>query len=307
MRGRLGCRPRCIRSRSPMAEAHLARGPDRPPALAGLRFLYATAWATDRMALAASLVLRLAGSLLSPLYPLGFKLLVDGAQSGDDAKVAWAAALIIVSQVLSLVCFSYAAIFGWNVWERMTVTLDAELVAVTTRIGLVDRVEDPEYLEHLTLVRTGREHFQESMMSLEGAVFLSLQLLVTAALLAFVAPVLLLLPVFGVAPVLSSRWAERRSQRAQEESALDAREADGFALLAVEAQAAGELRVLRLDDLLIDRQRSAWERLVARQWKAEWVGATVSTLALMVFTLGFGAAILLITVQALHGSATIGS
>jgi hypothetical protein len=40
-----------------------------------------------------------------------------------------------------------------------------------------------------------------------------------------------------------------------------------------------------------------------RQWRAETVGAAVSSLALKVFTVGFGVAVLFITIQAVNGDA----
>lgn len=197
--------------------------------------------------------------------------------------------------------------FGWNVWERMSFMIDEQLVTLAARVGLVDRVERDDYVERLTLVRTNREHFQESMMSLLYAVFLSVQVLVTIAILATVAPVLLLLPLFSAAPIAASRWAEARAQKALRESAADTRAADGFGLLATEPTAGGEMRVLRLRDLVLERHRSAWERAVGRQWRAENVGTVVSTAALMLFTAGFGAAVLFVTVRALHGDATLGA
>jgi hypothetical protein len=122
---------------------------------------------------------------------------------------------------------SYSVMFGWNVWERMTITIDEQLVSMSARLGLVDRVERADYLEHLTLVRTNREHFQESMTSLLDGLFLTIQVLITVVILATVAPLLLVFPIFSAAPIAASRWAEARAQRALRESAPDTRTADG--------------------------------------------------------------------------------
>ena len=270
--------------------------------------LFASARATDPGGLYTSID-SLVMALLAPLYPLLFKVLIDAAVDHETTTtITVAAAAIAITSAVSAVAGSYSAMFGWNLWERMTFTLDERLVSATARIGLVDRVERPNYMEHLTLVRTGREHFQESMMSLNFAGILAIQVLVTVIILASVAPVLLLLPVFSIAPIWASRWAEARTQRALEDSAEDTRAADGFALLSVEiGPSAGELRVLRLRDMVIGRHQAAWGRAMGRQWKAETQGAVVSTLALIFFTLGFGGALLLVTVQALHGDTSIGS
>jgi ATP-binding cassette, subfamily B, bacterial len=290
------------------AAAAAAVGDDtRPPALSGIRLLFITAAATDRVGLFASLALGLAASLIGPLFPLVFKFLVDAAVRGDTATVTAAAVGLGVLSAGSSAARSYSVMFGWNLWERMTVTIDEQLASMSARLGLVDRVEREDYLEHLTLVRTNREHFQESIMSLLGGVFLTIQVLVTVVVLATVAPLLLLFPIFSVAPIAANRWAEARAQRALRESAADTRTADGFGLLSIEAPAGGELRVLRLRELVLGRHRAAWERAVARQWRAESVGAAASAAALMVFTAGFGGAVLLVTVRAVHGAATLGS
>ncbi len=280
---------------------------ERPPASAGIVLLLRTAADTDRRGLVLSLGLGLLASLLTPLFPLVFKALVDGAVRSDTEAVTVAAVAIAAIQSGSHASGSYASIFGWNLWEHVTVSIDERLVGLTTRLGLVDRAERPDYVEHLTLVRTNREHFQESMMALVGAVFLGVQVLVTIAILATVAPILIVLPLFSAAPIAAGRWAEARGQRALRESAADARAADGFALLAVDAPAAGELRVLRLRELVLDRHVAAWERAVSRQWRAESVGAAVSAAALVVFTVGFGGAVLYVTNRSLHGGATIGA
>jgi ATP-binding cassette subfamily B protein len=279
----------------------------RAPTVSALRLLFSTAAATDRVGLYASLGLGLLASFLTPLLPLFFKILIDAAVEHDKGTVTAVAVAIALVSAVGVAARAYSGMFGWNVWERMSFAIDEQLVTLAARVGLVDRVEREDYLERLTLVRTNREHFQESMMSLLGAVFLSVQVLVTVAILATVAPVLLLLPLFSAAPIAASRWAEARAQRALRESASDTRAADGFALLATETTAGGELRVLRLRELLLERHRTAWDRAVQRQWRAENVGTVVSTAALMLFTAGFGAAVLFVTVRALHGDATLGS
>ncbi len=273
----------------------------------GMRMLFADARRNDPTGFWMSLLLGLVAALLSPLYPLLFKLLVDAAVDHQTQRITAVAAAIAVIIAGAGLAQSYAAMFGWNLWERMTFTIDEHLVALSARVGLVDRVERADYLERLTLVRTGREHFQESMMSLVRSALLALQVVVTIVILVSVAPFLLVLPLFSLAPIWAGRWAETRAQRALKASAADTRAADAFALLSVDPAAAGELRVLGLRELVIGRHEAAWQRTIARQWRAETQGAIVSTLALMLFTLGFGGALLLVTRQSLHGSATIGS
>ena len=279
----------------------------RAEALSGLRFLFSTAAANDRRNFWAGFALWLLSSILRPLSPLAFKALIDSVIGGRPTASTIAAVLLVLFNVGSFYAWGYSTMFLWNVWERMTITIDEQLVSMTTRLGLVDRTERPEYIDHLTLVRTNREGFQESMMSLLSAASMALQVIVTVAILASVAPVLLLLPLFSAAPILAARWAEARSQEARKAAAPDTRAADSFMMLSIDATAAGELRVLRLRDVVLERHRRSWQAVVARMWRAETIGVVVSTIALMVFTLGFGGAVLFITLRSVEGAATLGS
>jgi ATP-binding cassette, subfamily B, bacterial len=276
-------------------------------ALSGPRALFATAARTAPLDLYASLALALIAALGLPLFPLLFKVLVDAAAGESSGSVVPAAVALAAVSTGAVAARTFAAMFAWNLWERMTIVIDEQLVASAAKLGLVDRLERPEYIERLTLLRTHRETFQQSMMSVLWSAVLAVQVLVTIALLITVAPLLLLLPLFSVAPIAASRWAEAHTQRALRESAPDTRAADAFGLLAVDPTAAGELRVLRLRELVLSRHAAAWERAITRQWRAEWIGAVVSAGGLMLFTAGFGGALMLVTGQALDGSATVGS
>jgi ATP-binding cassette, subfamily B, bacterial len=279
----------------------------RPAALSGFRLLFSTAARTDARSFWAGMILWLVSSVLYPFFPLAFKVLIDGVTTQRTGVITAAAVAIALLSAGSRASQYYSYMIMWNVWERMTITIDEQLVAVSARLGQVDRIEQPEYIDHLTLLRTNRETFQQSMMSLLSALSLALQVVITIAILASVAPLLLLLPLFSIAPIVASRWAEARSQDALRESAPETRAADSFMMLSVDASAAGELRVLRLRDLVMSRHEAAWNSVVARQWRAETLGAAVSTAALMLFTVGFGGAVLFITVRSVEGAATLGS
>jgi ATP-binding cassette, subfamily B, bacterial len=273
-------------------------------ALTSLRVLFSTAIATDRTGLSAGLALLLAASILRPLYPLLFADLVDAA-ARHEVATGTAVAIALITAV-GIACSSYGSMFLWNVWERMTITIDRQLVTMAGRIGLIDDVERPQYLDHLTLVRRNRETFQESMMALLASLGLLLQIAITVVILLSVAPVLLVLPLLAVAPVIASRWAERRTQQTMERTAPEARVADSFMSLAMDAGKGGELRVLRLRDYAVRRHREAWGSTLREQFRADSIGAAVSAAALIVFTIGFAGALLYVTDRSLHGGTSLG-
>jgi ATP-binding cassette subfamily B protein len=273
-------------------------------ALTSLRLLFSTAIATDRTGLSAGLALLLLASFLRPLYPLLFADVVDAAARQQVATGT--AVAIAATTALGIACGSYSSMFLWNVWERMTITIDRQLVTMAGRIGLVDDVERAEYLDHLTLVRRNRETFQESMMALLASVGLVVQIAVTVLILITVAPVLLLLPILAVAPVVASRWAERQTQQTMERTAPQQRIADSLMSLAMDTSKGGELRVLGLREYAVRRHREAWRATLREQFRADSIGAAVSAFALVIFTVGFAGALLYVTDRALAGDTSLG-
>jgi ATP-binding cassette subfamily B protein len=278
-------------------------------ALSSIRLLFATAARSDRAGLLIGMTMLLVSTVLQPLFPLLFGRLVDAVvrESPDVSAAAAAGAAIALTSAGAAAGRNWSSMFLWNVWERMTITIDQQLVDLTGRVAYVEDAEQEEYLEHLTLVRRNRETFQESMMATLGSVGLFVQIGITVLILLTVAPLLLFLPLFAVAPVLASRWSEKRTQEAMARGARAGRAADGHVLLAMNAAMAGELRTLGLQSYLIERHRAAWRRVVAEQWRAETVGTAASAAALALFTLAFAGAVLFVTAQSLEGDASLGS
>ena len=272
-----------------------------------MRLLFSTAAAGDPSGFRVGMALLVVSAVLRPLFPLLFKVLVDGVLGHHVASVVLAAVGLGLVTAGGTAAGSYSSLYLWNVWERMTVTIDEQLVGMASRLGRVDRVERPEYLDHLTLVRTNRERFQESMMALLFSLSLALQVVITVVILAAIQPLLLLLPLFSAVPILASRWVESYVHGVRRRTAHLFRVANAFMMLAIDAAAAGELRVLRLRNFLIQRHRAEWWPMVRRRSRAQMFAVAVSAAAMLLFTLGFGGAVLLITVRSVRGSATLGS
>jgi ATP-binding cassette, subfamily B, bacterial len=281
-----------------------AATPIRPRA--GLAHLISVAARADGFALRVGVVAAMVSAVLGATFPWIYSRLVDGAVAGHGRTILVAAVAIAAAQAASMGLRAVSGMLTWNLFEKMTILVDQDLVDLTTRLRIVEDVQEPDFQDRLTLARTNREHFQESMSSLLYALLLCLELLVTIVLLVSVAPLLLLLPLVAVAPIVASRWTEGRAQRALRECLPDTRAADGLALLAFDPRAAGELRVLGLAGDVQERQRDAWRRTVATQWRAELAGALVTAGALVLFTAGFAGALLYVTRRSLTGEATLG-
>src|SRR3954462_3172688 len=286
-----------------------ARSAGDPGALASMRLLFKTAAASDRTGLTIGLLALGVATVLQPLFPLLFGRLVDTvAQPSPDLTAAGlAGSAMAASAAGAAIGINYSRMYFWNVWERMSVTIDTQLVDLAARLPYIEDAGRQDYLDHLTLVRRNRETFQESMTSLLWSIGLLIQILITILILLTVAPVLLVLPVLAVAPVLASRWAEGYTQAAIQRSAADSRAADSQLLLALHHRFAGELRTLRLGDFTLQRHRESYRRAMDAQSRAEAVGGAVSAAALALFTAAFGASVLFVTSRSIAGDASLGA
>src|SRR5438477_12175454 len=119
----------------------VSEGPPRADALIGVRSLFANARRADPKGVRIGLTLLFGSSVLRPLFPLLFKLLIDAVTSGNVGSAFALGVSVAVVSALGGAAGSYSSMYLWNVWERMTIVIDEQLVALTTRLGLLDRLE----------------------------------------------------------------------------------------------------------------------------------------------------------------------
>src|SRR4051812_42562901 len=132
MRPRSGCRRPCTRwRRGKVADG--GRATAGPGALSSMRLLFATAAEGDRTGLLTGLVMLAVANVLQPLFPLLFGRLVDAVtrDSPDVGAAAVAGAAIALTSAGAAAGINYSQMFLWNVWERMTITIDEQLVRLT--------------------------------------------------------------------------------------------------------------------------------------------------------------------------------
>jgi ATP-binding cassette subfamily B protein len=137
-----------------------------------------------------------------------------------------------------------------------------------------------------------------------------LQLLVRSAfivaLIASIYPPVLLVPLLAVAPILADRRASRLQKRNEEGDAADTRLLGDLFTLATTAQHARELRVYGLTGPLADRHRQLGEQLRVSALRSTVRSAAWEALGWIVFAAGFGAAVVVLTVRAVHGEVSVG-
>jgi ATP-binding cassette subfamily B protein len=244
--------------------------------------------------------------VLGTFSALWLKLLVDGAAGGDRRQVLLAAGLVAVSASVALSGFFISLTAMTRVREEVDREIDQRLIALTGGVLGVAHQENPEYLDRLELLRTGRGELADMVNALSSFVLFALRILVTSALLVSVFPGLLVLPLFALPSLVLTGRAQRHIQHAEERTAADQRRALHLFDLATGPSPAKELRIFGLESTIAQRHRDL-RRAVDRQIaKARTAAAVREAAGLLVFGAGYVLAIGLAAREAAAGRATAG-
>lgn len=245
-------------------------------------------------------------ALASPVAALGAKLLVDAAVAHDLAAALRAAALLAATGGIGLLAGLYYLDFLFAVAEKASAAVNRALMRLMGGIDGLAHHERPAYLKELDLLHERRGALAYMTNATAGMVRVAAQLAASAALLARLDPVLLLLPLVG----LGSFWAGRRARELQHQAAEATAESERLRRhlfgLATSAAAGKEVRVFGLADELGARHHAAAAAVIEARDRAEWQGAVFQAVGSLLFGLAYAGAIGLVIARALAGQATPG-
>ncbi|WP_243705006.1 ABC transporter ATP-binding protein [Micromonospora sp. KC723] len=176
---------------------------------------------------------------------------------------------------------------------------------ITTLDGL-EHLERSDFQDRLTLVRNAGWEIVLSLWSANGVLFAVLELTVMLLLLGTVNPWLLWLLVFAAVPL----WFDQRGNsaiiRADLRAAAPIRRQRHLFDLATDPAAGKEIRVAGAGAELARRQAAAWDEAVRLRLRAQLVAAGWRMAGWLLFTAGFGAALVLVVHQAARGAGSAG-
>ncbi|HVX43925.1 MAG TPA: ABC transporter ATP-binding protein [Mycobacteriales bacterium] len=269
---------------------------------ATLRISFRTDW---RIA-TASLLLVPAGWLPATLLAVWVKLIVEGVSASDGGRIIVGVAGLVLSQVGGWAAGGLGKRLQKTFEDRAGVELsDALLRASAGRAG-IDHLERPEYLDRLDPLRKEAWVVHWTLEALGETVGAAAQLALTIALLGSVAPVLLVLPLFGVPSLLIARRAGLRDRAAQEASGEARRRHQHLLRLSTSADAGAEIRVFGVAPALRRRLTDSWRVEHAIRARAAWVDAVGQAIGTLVFAAGFLGAAGLVGLRVAHGQAGVG-
>jgi ATP-binding cassette subfamily B protein len=247
------------------------------------------------------------GSIASTCYPLGYRLLLDGALAGDTGQVVGGVLLIAGLLSIGWVLTALGGTDAMALSDRVAVFRTAGLIRLISGVRGLEHLERPEYLTEVEHINTNRRLLASAPRQLIANLASVARILTLLVLLAVVSPWLLLLPVCALPPMLADRLAKRITRATEDGLAADRRLAGLLFGLAATPTAAGEIRAYGLGRRLADEHARLSAR-INRASRAEALKVLgVQGAGWLIYALGLMAAIALVVLRASDGALSLGA
>jgi ATP-binding cassette subfamily B protein len=234
-------------------------------------------------------------------YPIGFRLIVDAALKHDGRGVLIGVLVASVLACLSWVLAVVGAQQSQVLTDRLNLELGARIGRMVARAPRLTHLENPDDLREIDQLRDNRRFLAASTSQVLAGVQLGLQAVGTVALLAWIYPPVLLVPVLGIVPWLADRKASRLQQKADDDLAEKRRLTGDLFTVATTASSAMELRTYGMTDDLTARHSDLSEQVRAGSVRAAVRGGLWEAAGWLVYAAGFVAAIVVLVLRAAHG------
>lgn len=271
-----------------------------------LRWLFGLSWQRHRGWVLAFAVLAVADVLATGVFALTLRMLIQSAldEHMQDALTATAGAAL--SYAVTVIGASARLNVVNLLDEAIGVDLDERILSLIAGLDGIEHLERPEYADRIGMVRGSGDVIARCGWVLLDGVTTLVRLFVVLAILALMAPVLLVL-VLLLVPAL---WLPRRGQHGIHKAAVavaqDVRQAEHIQVLLTEATPNMEVRIAGAGPRLQSHGRDVWDRIIRTQARAQWRSAGLGIAGWAIFSLGYVAALLLIVRDVSSGRAEPG-
>ena len=234
-------------------------------------------------------------------YPIGFRLIVDSALQRDARGVLVGVLVASVLACLSWILAVVGAQQSQVLTDRINLELGARIGRIVARAPRLTHLENPDDLREIDQLRDKRRTLAASTSQLFAGLQIGLQALGTVALLAWIYPPVLLVPVLGVVPWLADRKASRLQQKSDDDLAETRRLSGDLFDVATTASSAMELRTYGMTEELTARHSALSERVRAGSVRAAVRGGLWEALGWLAYAAGFVGAIAVLVLRAAQG------
>jgi ATP-binding cassette, subfamily B, bacterial len=218
--------------------------------------LVGAAFETDRRLARVVMALTIVRFALIIVMAIGFRTIVDALTAGRWSAAIAGGAVLIVALGLGEWGGQALVPLRLRLQEKVSALLDERLMALTTGVRTVEHHDRPEYLIELEVLRA--QHGVLSVVPDAGITLVGglARLVLTAALLASVQPLLGLLPLASVPALALTARAETLRQRAAERIGNLRRLEYELWKLATDLASASEVRLSGITGDVLQRHRS---------------------------------------------------
>jgi ATP-binding cassette subfamily B protein len=248
----------------------------------------------------------IAGQLALPLIAVSLRFFINAMLRGDTGTAAIAGTGMVLAWIAQLTFWHFGYRFYFDLLDLNRISFEEELIRIVDGPPTVGHAERADFADKLEVTRADAGEIYWSFSILIGAIALALQIGLTAAILAWLAPALLAVPVFAVPALLAGRWSQRLIDKRKDETAQRRRLNRHLLSLFPSASAAAEIRSFGLQGYLPARASALWRGISDDLWRAEARGLGGAVAGQAVFSLAYVTALLFLVSRAVSGHASLG-
>jgi ATP-binding cassette subfamily B protein len=247
------------------------------------------------------------GSVAATCYPLGYRLLADGALAGDTGELAEGVAVVAILLGLAWVLVGIGATEAMALSDRIAVYRTRRMIELISGVPTLEHLERSDYLAQVELLNSGRRQLASAPRQILSNVSMAARIIVLLILLGSVSPWLLLLPVTAVPPLVADRLAKKITKKSEDDMAADRRLAGLVFDLSAAPSAAGELRSYGLAPRLKSLHASLIGTLSRRTAREARKVLAVQSAGWLLYAAGLMGAIAFVAVRASDGVISLGT
>jgi ATP-binding cassette subfamily B protein len=268
--------------------------------------MLAIGWETGPAVFLSFIGVSVVASVGPMLFAFGLRPLVDGIYYRNGGSTVEGAVTCLAALLMLLAAPSANRWTMPRIRERSIMVMQRRLLVLSTTAPGLDQFERPDYWDRLQQLKRNFGDLLMGMANTLTAPLILVQLLIAAAVLARLQPMLLVLPVLGVPAAWLNQRAERVRLASEGPAAAPRRAAQHLFTLASSAESAKETRVYGLEDELLSRHRSIAAD-VGRITEAALIrSSALSTAGWLLFSAGYAGASIVALRAAVAGHLTPG-
>ena len=247
------------------------------------------------------------GSIASTCYPLGYRLLVDGALGGSTAQVIGGVAIVAGLIAIGWLLYSIGATNAMALSDRIAIYRTASMIKLISGVRTLEHLERADYLAQVERLNANRRQLAAAPRTILSNASALARIITLLVLLGSVSPWLLLLPISALPPMIADRFAKRISKNADDDMATARRLSGKIFALTTEAASASEVRAYGLTRHLAALHRKLSAQLSRRSGVEAGQVLGVQAVGWLIYAAMLMGAVAFVVLRATDGALSLGT